>query len=86
MKCVYCKKNVALKVWGQHSQECENRKVIRSGAAVVEVSGPEVVDPDQVLTLDEMTKDDLILYLETNEIEHDPTAKKYQLKKLAKGD
>ena len=82
MNCPYCKTKVALKVWGKHSQECEDRKRIRSGAESKKEVAPVVVDP----TLDEMTKDDLILYLESNEIEHDPKDKKYKLKKLAKGE
>lgn len=84
MKCPYCKKDVALKVWGKHSQVCEDRKRIRGEN--VPVVGSVETESYYVPGFDEMTKDDLVLYLETNDIEHNPKAKKSKLLKLAKGE
>lgn len=86
MKCVYCNNSVPLSRWGEHSQNCIDRKRIRSGGVSKKEVAPEVVEHDQASTLDEMTKDDLILYLEENEIEYDPKARKSKLLKLAKGE
>ncbi len=92
MKCIYCKKGYPLADWGQHSQECKDRKRIRGGVVVPEQKPDtaEVTPPSAVdflnMDIEDMSKDLLIDYLNLEGIEHDPKAKKYQLKKLAKGE
>ena len=92
MKCVYCKKDYPLSDWGEHSQACEDRKKVRAGKTSVEsdissLDGTPSATADFIqIDIDDMSKDQLLDYLALEEIEHDPKAKKYQLKKLAKGE
>lgn len=96
MKCPYCKENVALDVWGQHSLECEDRKRVRreqfkrldSLGLGERAEGVANLSEDMSLAFpfDKMTKDELIEYLESEGIEHDSKAKKKELLKLAKGE
>ena len=88
MKCVYCNKKVSLADWGKHSEWCEQRKIVRGSALHKNIPVLEIVDNDpmDVFDFDSMGKTDLIVYLEANNIEYDPSAKKSKLLKLAKGD
>ena len=94
MKCPYCKEKVALKVWGQHSQECKDRKRIRAASQGLDIDWYEVEGTEETPSaldslhadIEDMSKDLLIDYLESEGIEHDPKDKKYKLKKLAKGE
>ena len=98
MKCIYCKKDVRLDVWGKHSQECEDRKRVRSSVPTplnqdidlvfYETEDTETFEnhEDTTVFLNNLSRSELIEYLEVNEIEHDPKAKKSKLLKLAKGE
>ena len=92
MKCIYCKNDYPLSSWGEHSQNCPDRKRVRSGVVAAEQK-PD--PPEEVLSattdfiqidIDDMSKDQLINYLALEGIEYDPKAKKYKLLKLAKGE
>lgn len=87
MKCPYCKDDIRLNVWGEHSLACEDRKLVREEVVSVELeeTPSETADFIQV-DINDMSKDQLLDYLIFEDIEHDPKAKKKELLKLAKGE
>lgn len=94
MKCIYCEENITLEVWGKHSTTCDDRKRVRGeGISRSDLKvDPELSDIPSAtadllqIDIEDMSKDQLLDYLAFEGIEHDPKAKKYQLKKLAKGE